>query len=272
MFGAGQHKIMIVGGPNRRDDYHIEEGEELFYMIKGDMLLKIIERGVRRDVVIKEGEFFLLPARVPHSPNRFENTIGLVVERERLEKETDGLRWYVKGSEELKILYQEWFHCVDLGTQLKPIIERFFASEECKTDTPSEEYSDADNPFPLDTKIACGDPINFRAWAAEHASEGRNALLYGGPDTEYQVAVFSGPDDWAHWKMNDGETFFWQFDGEVELTVRDTEGAVTKHTVGPGDVYMLPNGWHYKAARPHGSLGIVVTNTVFTDDDKKPMA
>ena len=27
--GAGQLKIMFVGGPNQRKDYHIEEGEEV---------------------------------------------------------------------------------------------------------------------------------------------------------------------------------------------------------------------------------------------------
>ena len=30
--------------------------------------------------------------RIPHSPNRGADTVGLVVERDRLEEETDGLR------------------------------------------------------------------------------------------------------------------------------------------------------------------------------------
>ena len=40
-------------------------------------------------------------------------------------------RYFVDGSTE--VLFERWFHCDDLGSQLKPIIEEFFASEECKT-------------------------------------------------------------------------------------------------------------------------------------------
>ena len=57
------------------------------------MVLKVVERGKHKDIVIKEGECFMLPSRIPHSPQRFENTVGMVIERERLDKETDGLRW-----------------------------------------------------------------------------------------------------------------------------------------------------------------------------------
>ncbi|XP_073868012.1 3-hydroxyanthranilate 3,4-dioxygenase isoform X5 [Macaca fascicularis] len=88
-----QLKVMFVGGPNTRKDYHIEEGEEVFYQLEGDMVLRVLEQGKHRDVVIRQGEIFLLPARVPHSPQRFANTVGLVVERRRLETELDGLRW-----------------------------------------------------------------------------------------------------------------------------------------------------------------------------------
>ncbi|SVD80791.1 uncharacterized protein METZ01_LOCUS433645, partial [marine metagenome] len=73
--------IMVVGGPNTRKDYHIDEGEEFFYQLEGDMILRIIENAKPKDINIDEGEIFLLPPRVPHSPQRFENTIGLVVER-----------------------------------------------------------------------------------------------------------------------------------------------------------------------------------------------
>ncbi len=31
-YGVGQLKIMFVGGPNQRKDYHIEEGEEVSCM------------------------------------------------------------------------------------------------------------------------------------------------------------------------------------------------------------------------------------------------
>ena len=44
----GQLIIMFVGGGNIREDFHINEGEELFYQLKGEMLLVIEEAG--RDV------------------------------------------------------------------------------------------------------------------------------------------------------------------------------------------------------------------------------
>lgn len=101
--------VMFVGGPNQREDYHIEEGEEVFYQLKGDMCVKIVENGERKDVVVREGEFFVLPARVPHSPQRYANTVGLVLERRRDSNETDGVRWYVPDSN--NVLYEKWFHC-----------------------------------------------------------------------------------------------------------------------------------------------------------------
>ena len=90
---SGDLKVMIVGGPNEREDYHIEFGEELFYMLQGSMTLKIVFNYEFIDIVIREGEFFLLPALIPHSPQREANTIGLVFERTRHENEPDTLRW-----------------------------------------------------------------------------------------------------------------------------------------------------------------------------------
>lgn len=90
-----QFKVMIVGGPNTRTDYHVEEGEEWFYMIEGSMVLKIVDNGIFKDIVIHQGESYLLPPNIPHSPQRPANTIGLVIEREREPNWTDALQWYV---------------------------------------------------------------------------------------------------------------------------------------------------------------------------------
>merc|ERR1712158_48485 len=97
MMHNDQLKVFYVGGPNQRADFHLEEGEELFYMRKGAMTLPILTEGAIRTVHIKEGDVFLLPGRIPHSPNRGADTVGLVVERDRLQDETDGLscRYFV---------------------------------------------------------------------------------------------------------------------------------------------------------------------------------
>ncbi|KAL0089340.1 3-hydroxyanthranilic acid dioxygenase [Phycomyces blakesleeanus] len=123
--------IMVVGGPNKRTDYHINETEEWFYQVKGSMTIKVVDDGVFKDICLNEGDMFLLPPKVPHNPVRYQDTIGLVIERVRLPHHTDSLRWYCEGCKD--ILYEESFHCVDLGSQLKPIIERFATSKKLRT-------------------------------------------------------------------------------------------------------------------------------------------
>jgi 3-hydroxyanthranilate 3,4-dioxygenase len=87
--------VMVVGGPNDRPDYHDDPGEELFYQIKGDVTLRLITpAGERSEVVVREGEIFLLPAHVRHSPQRPAGCIGLVIERYRQPGEVDALEWY----------------------------------------------------------------------------------------------------------------------------------------------------------------------------------
>ncbi|KAG2211766.1 hypothetical protein INT46_003706 [Mucor plumbeus] len=125
--------IMIVGGPNKRTDYHINETEEWFYQVKGNLTIKVVDDGVFRDIIVEEGDMFLLPPNTPHNPVRYEETIGIVVERVRLPHHIDSLRWYCEKENCREIVYQESFYCVDLGTQLKPVIERFAESEELRT-------------------------------------------------------------------------------------------------------------------------------------------
>ncbi|MGE0442460.1 MAG: 3-hydroxyanthranilate 3,4-dioxygenase [Gemmatimonadales bacterium] len=123
--------VMAVGGPNQRKDFHVEDGEEFFYQVEGDITVRIIEDGKVREVPIREGEMFLLPAGIPHSPQRPANTIGLVIERKRADHERDHLRWFCEQCGEM--LFDASFQLVDLGKQLKPIIEDFYADEAKRT-------------------------------------------------------------------------------------------------------------------------------------------
>ncbi len=120
--------VMVVGGPNSRDDYHIDEGPEFFYQLEGEMLLRTIQDGERVDIPIREGEVLLLPPRVPHSPQRFADSVGLVVERRRLDHELDGFQWYCDSCNHL--LYEEFLYIDDIVGQLPPIFERFYGSRD----------------------------------------------------------------------------------------------------------------------------------------------
>lgn len=123
--------VMTVGGPNARDDYHIDEGPEFFYQLEGDMLLRTIQDGQRVDIPIAAGEVLLLPPRVPHSPQRFADSVGLVVERKRLDHELDGFQWYCDECDQL--LYEEFVYIEDIVVQLPPIFERFYNSRNNRT-------------------------------------------------------------------------------------------------------------------------------------------
>src|SRR3990172_3132309 len=107
--------IMVVGGPNARKDYHYDEGEEFFYQLEGDITLNVVEDGVPRAIPIRQGEIFLLPPKVPHSPQRPANTVGLVVERKRVPGEMDGFLWFCEncGSK----LYEEYMQLTNIVTQ-----------------------------------------------------------------------------------------------------------------------------------------------------------
>ena len=120
--------IMVIGGPNTRTDYHVNAGEEFFYQLEGDIVLKVIESGEFRDVHIKEGEILLLPAGIPHSPRRPANTVGLVVERQRRDGEIDQLLWFCEGCETK--LHREAFHLKNIAEDLIPAIENYYARSE----------------------------------------------------------------------------------------------------------------------------------------------
>ncbi|KII85459.1 hypothetical protein PLICRDRAFT_116139 [Plicaturopsis crispa FD-325 SS-3] len=125
LYSGSDFIVMAVGGPNERNDYHVNETEEWFYQHKGAMLLRVVDDGEFRDIHIGEGEMFLLPGNTPHNPVRFADTIGIVIERVRPPSATDRLRWYCRSSVHTSptIIHEDSFHVTDLGTQLKPLIQ-----------------------------------------------------------------------------------------------------------------------------------------------------
>ncbi|MBT7519501.1 MAG: 3-hydroxyanthranilate 3,4-dioxygenase [Candidatus Marinimicrobia bacterium] len=131
VYEDGDFMIMVVGGPNSRKDYHVDPVEEFFYQLEGDMILKIMDGGKRVDVPIKEGEIFLLPKNVPHSPQRFENTIGLVVEYKRDEGDLDGFQWYCDECDVM--LHEVTLDLENIVTQLPPLFDAYWKNMDART-------------------------------------------------------------------------------------------------------------------------------------------
>lgn len=129
---SGDYVVMIVGGPNARKDYHLNETEELFYQLEGSITVGIQENGKAVDIEIKEGEMFLLPANVPHQPRRGENTVGLVIECKRNHREMlDGLQWYCEKCNHLLHEYQ--FVLNNIETDFIPRFKEFYSSPDYRT-------------------------------------------------------------------------------------------------------------------------------------------
>jgi 3-hydroxyanthranilate 3,4-dioxygenase len=131
MFEGGDFIVQVVGGPNSRTDYHLDEGPELFYQIEGEMLLKTVQDDAFVDIPIREGEIFLLPPRVPHSPQRFKDTVGIVIERKRAPHELDGFMWFCTRC--ANKLHEEYLHVSDIVTDLPPVFTRFYGNVDART-------------------------------------------------------------------------------------------------------------------------------------------
>jgi 3-hydroxyanthranilate 3,4-dioxygenase len=131
MIENGDFIVMVVGGPNARSDFHWEEGPEWFYQLEGEMVLCVQEEGVVREIPIRAGEIFLLPPRIAHSPRRMRGSVGLVVERKRLEHELDGFMWFCPHCNHK--LYEEFFHLKNIETDLPKVFDRFHSSLQHRT-------------------------------------------------------------------------------------------------------------------------------------------
>lgn len=97
------------------------------------MILKVVDDGAFRDIIIREGDMFLLPANTPHNPVRFANTVGMVVEQRRPAGSLDRMRWYCTSCPGGVVVHEAAFHCTDLGTQIKAAVEEFRGDNDKRT-------------------------------------------------------------------------------------------------------------------------------------------
>lgn len=274
--------IMFVGGPNCREDYHIEEGEELFYQVRGDMCVKILENGRHKDVPIREGEMFVLPARVPHSPQRTAASIGLVIERRREPGELDGVRWFVPAS--TQPLYEKWFPCKDLGVELAPLIKartqiftffkdfleliwfildfkEYFASNEYKTKLPNgnvkrpEDLPFTLNPVEMDKQKHGAYNLNEKLLSSD--SNSRVDLTPKDMNLQFEIEVVKEGD--ANWRVEKGLDFwFWQLEGQSRVRLADESGRVTREIeLKRHDCVLVPAQWEAASisSQVHGDNG-----------------
>ncbi len=143
---AGDYIVMIVGGPNARKDYHYNETEELFYQLEGDINVRIQEDGKAVDIPIREGEMFLLPGKVPHSPMRGENTVGLVIECKRDDREMkDGLLWFCEKCNHK--LHETYFVLHNIEKDFLPRFKEFYTNEQLRTCAACGHVMEADERF-----------------------------------------------------------------------------------------------------------------------------
>ncbi|MDF5758529.1 3-hydroxyanthranilate 3,4-dioxygenase [Spongiactinospora sp. TRM90649] len=130
--GADDLIVMVVGGPNARTDYHVDPYEELFYQVRGNMHVNVITPDGPDTVHIREGQMWLLPRGLPHSPQRPEpGSIGFLVERVRPEGTLERFQWYCPDCSAL--VYEVELQVRDIVLDLPPVFEAFYADEKART-------------------------------------------------------------------------------------------------------------------------------------------
>ena len=126
-----KYMVTIVGGPNSRTDYHVNQGTEFFYQLTGTMILTVQENQQVRDIPISEGEIYLLPPMTPHAPQRPENTVGFVVESIRQPEELDTHQWYCQKCNHL--LFEKSAYLEVMERDMPPVFDAYYSNIENQT-------------------------------------------------------------------------------------------------------------------------------------------
>ncbi|MFF0578730.1 3-hydroxyanthranilate 3,4-dioxygenase [Streptosporangium saharense] len=130
--GSNDLIVMVVGGPNARTDFHVDPYEELFYQIRGNMHINVMTEDGPETVHVKEGQMWLLPPNLPHSPQRpEEGSVGFLVERIRPEGVLEKFRWYCQDCD--AVVHEVELQVRDIVADLPPIFQAFYDDEKART-------------------------------------------------------------------------------------------------------------------------------------------
>jgi 3-hydroxyanthranilate 3,4-dioxygenase len=124
VFREEDFMVTVVGGPNARTDYHVNQTEEFFFQLEGTVNIRIQHEGKPHDIELPAGHIYLLPANVPHAPMRGPNTVGLIVERVRKNGMTDTHRWYCERCN--NVLFEKTAQIEVLERDMPPLFEAYY--------------------------------------------------------------------------------------------------------------------------------------------------
>lgn len=200
---------------------------KLFYMLQGDMRLVVMRSNGPEEIVIREGEAYLVPGRVPHSPQRSANTIGLVIERQRLITELDSIRFYATENGQLdgppsphRVLIDKWFHCSSLGPQLTELLKelqtchQIYYDRGCRDDSSISPLRDKP-PFEPNLGMLPLKPISIHEWLTDNRAriQNRSPLsLFDSSLTQSSVKVYGQGSHDLQTAQN-SDLFLWQWAG-----------------------------------------------------------
>lgn len=143
---SGDFIVMIVAGPNARKDYHYNETEELFYQLEGKITIYIQEDGIKKEMKLSAGDMYLHPAKVPHSPSRTPNSIGLVIEKKRNHSPLkDGLLWFCDNCNHK--LHEVYFELQNIESDFQHHFKNFYGSKKLRTCDKCDHEMEVDSRF-----------------------------------------------------------------------------------------------------------------------------
>lgn len=123
--------VMVIKGPNARNDFHQVDSEEFFYQLKGNIKVRIRQGDRIVDHMVREGETFFIPPNVPHAPVRPPETLGMVVERRRPPGESEHVIFYCDNCEAL--VEDIHFDCADIVQAFSQAMLDFWADDARRT-------------------------------------------------------------------------------------------------------------------------------------------